>query len=378
MSAPSQSTEVFQTLADVPSATPVYLSARLKSPYINTTRAANINVLVKWSPIASSKWNGIPLGYVLLVAECDQPALNLTTTSSSLSQRIEIKYSKYRASSHLVRGLSAHKCYRLNIAAWNNVGLGGVRAQDLVINRTSQSKPSNYTYSVNLYTVNSTALRVTWSRLDQAYANGLLTGYLIRYQPVVENPTLKQVTLDPIINYYDYDETSSNSGGDIAAEINPDNDLVFMGNYKPRETFYRVPNLLNQNDLYYYDMILSGLMSHCTYKVEISACTRAGCGQASLPVTIRTLDSLPSRPLDLHFPYVNSTSVALVWSPPRYPNGQLAAYRVRYCLKRALTHSKPGWQNLYLTLNHTNLNQQKLRAEISGLLKVCFLVSLFK
>lgn len=280
-------------------------------------------------------------------------------TTSSPVQRIEIKYSKYRASSYLVRGLSAHKCYRFNIAAWNNVGLGAALSNDLVLNRTSQSKPSNYTYNVNLYTVNSTAIRVTWSKLDQTYANGILTGYLIRYQPVVENPLLKQVTSDSVIAYYDYDDVSGETE-------NQDNDLMFMSNYKPKETFYRVTS---QNEVF-YDTMLPGLLSHCTYKIEISACTRAGCGQPSLPVSIRTLDSLPSRPIDLHFPYVNSTSVALEWSPPRYPNGQLVTYRVRYCLKRALTHTKPAWQNLFLNLNHTNLNRHKLRAEISGLLKM--------
>lgn len=134
------------------------------------------------------------------------------------------------------------------------------------------------------------------------------------------------------------------------------------------KVFYRITGQ-NERD-FYFDTVLSSLLSHCTYKVEISACTRAGCGQPSLPVSIRTLDTLPARPLDLHFPYVNSTSVALEWSPPRYPNGQLAAYRVRYCLKRALAHSKPAWQNIYVSLNQSNVNRHKLRAEISGLLKV--------
>lgn len=125
----------------------------------------------------------------------------------------------------------------------------------------------------------------------------------------------------------------------------------------------------NERD-FYYDTTLANLLSHCTYKIEISACTRAGCGQPSLPVSIRTLDSLPSRPLDLHFPYVNSTAVSLEWSPPRYPNGLLSAYRVRYCLKRALAHGKPAWQNVYFNINQTNSNLSKLRIDISSLLKM--------
>lgn len=132
--------------------------------------------------------------------------------------------------------------------------------------------------------------------------------------------------------------------------------------------FYRI-TLQNDPD-FYYETTLSNLLSHCTYKVEISTCTRAGCGQFSLPVSIRTTESLPSRPIDLHFPYVNSTSVSLEWSPPRYPNGLLSAYRIRFCLKPQFVHSKPMWQNLYLTVNQTNF---KNRIDISGLVKVSIL-----
>ena len=129
--------------------------------------------------------------------------------------------------------------------------------------------------------------------------------------------------------------------------------------------FYRI-TLQNDPD-FYYETTLSNLLSHCTYKVEISTCTRAGCGQFSLPVSIRTTESLPSRPIDLHFPYVNSTSVSLEWSPPRYPNGVLSAYLIRFCIKRLLANSKPTWQNLYLIVNQTNF---KNRIDINGLLKV--------
>jgi hypothetical protein len=183
-------------------------------------------VLVKWSPIPTSKWNGIALGYVLFVADCDVN-LNTSAAIARTTSKIEIKFNKYKPTTYLIRGLAAYKCYKLNIAAWNSVGLGP-RGDDLILNRTSQSKPSNYTYNVNLYTVNSTAIRVTWAKLDQAYMNGLLTGYLIKYQPVVnENNLVNNEQSDSVINYYDYDEAIN--------EESEDNDLVYIGNYKPKE-----------------------------------------------------------------------------------------------------------------------------------------------
>ncbi len=75
-SQPSLPTEVFQTLAGVPSETPKYLSARFKQLYANTTRMNNIDVLIKWSPIPTRKWNGVPLGYVMFVNECNRSPFN--------------------------------------------------------------------------------------------------------------------------------------------------------------------------------------------------------------------------------------------------------------------------------------------------------------
>lgn len=132
----------------------------------------------------------------------------------------------------MVRGLAAYKCYRFNIAAWNNVGLGKFREDDLILNRTSQSKPSNYTYNVNLYTINSTAIRVTWAKLDSIYSNGILTGYLIRYQPSSTDNALNRVMSDSVISYYDIDEPNNDE--------NADNDLVFIANYKPKEVLFLI------------------------------------------------------------------------------------------------------------------------------------------
>lgn len=317
ISKPSQPTEVFQTLADVPSYTPEYLSARVKSLFVNTTRPSNIDILVKWSPIPTSKWNGIPFGYVLFVNEC----------LTNVTNKIEIKFNKFKQTSYLIKGLGAYKCYKIGISAWNSVGLGPRTTEEnfLVLNRTSQSRPSNYTYNVNLYNLNSTCIKVIWSGLDKAYWSGVLTGYLVRYQPV-DQPVYKNDTSMEIINYFDYEDSD---------EYMADNDLVFLSNYKPKEVFFRLTSQ-NENDNS-FETYLNGLISYTNYKIEILACTRAGCGQPSLPVSIRTLDYLPSRPMDLNFPSVNLTSVKLEWKPPRYPNGILSSYRIRYILKKIYT-----------------------------------------
>ena len=68
---------------------------------------------------------------------------------------------------------------------------------------------------------------------------------------------------------------------------------------------------------------LHRLLSFTNYHIEIAGCTRAGCGVFSSPVSLRTSEYLASEPLDLHFPFVNLTSVRLAWTSPKNPNGVL-------------------------------------------------------
>lgn len=99
LSAPSVPTELFQTKPDVPSVTPAYLGARLKTLYSNTTLPSDINLLIKWSPIPTSKWNGIPYGYVIRVDPCHH--------EGSLPQRtVKIPFSKLKETRFLLKGRS--------------------------------------------------------------------------------------------------------------------------------------------------------------------------------------------------------------------------------------------------------------------------------
>jgi protein sidekick len=318
ISKPSLPTDKFQTLADVPSQTPAYLSARLGTLYKNTTKNNNINVWLKWTPIPSSKWNGVPLGYVLFINEC---------SSANQSARIEIKFNKMENTKYLVKNLDSFKCYMIRIGAWNNVGVGPLTSNDslVVLNRTSQSKPSRGPFNVNLYSINSSSIRVIWSRLDEQHANGILIGYKLKYQPDLASSSLPSNNLSLLLgkvergyNYFNQYES---------AEYEGDNDLSYLISYKPKD-FYVSLSKKNYNQLQ-YELVLNNLLSSTNYKIEIAACTKAGCGQFSLPVSLRTSEFLASRPVDLRFTYVNLTSVQLEWKPPRYPNGVIKSYRIR-------------------------------------------------
>ena len=66
---------------------------------------------------------------------------------------------------------------------------------------------------------------------------------------------------------------------------------------------------------------LNQLLSFTNYKIEISGSTKAGCGVYSSPVSLKTNEFRPSKPINLNFPFVNLTSLHLEWHNPIYPNG---------------------------------------------------------
>jgi hypothetical protein len=346
VSKPSKPTEIFQTLADVPSRAPVYLTARLDNLYKNTTLDNDINALIKWSPIPSNQWNGIPYGYILMLNECD----------SNWTKRVEIKYNKLAPTSYLMNQLHSYRCYAVKLAAWNNVGMGPW-TEVFYINRTTQSRPSRGPKSINLYSINSTSMLVSWSSLlNDAFLNGKLVGYRLRYRAV----DLVNITFTKTIYF------SSNS------EKDQDNDLNYMNSLKSKEIFVK----LSSKKCCEYT--LTNLLSYTNYRVEVAGCTRAGCGQFSQPYSLRTAESLPSEPFDLKFTYVNMTSFTLEWKAPRYPNGALKSYRIRYILKRYMADSwsslplqqQQKWSYIYVKLNESNINNAVYQLTIDDLTKM--------
>ena len=323
-SKPSYPTEKFQTLADVPSQTPAYVSARLYSLYKNTTTNNNINVLIKWSPIPTNKWNGLPLGYILSVKECAD--LNNITNQTD-HRYVEIKYNKYGKNKYLLKNLKSFECYIIRIAAWNNIGIGPFTLQEngIILNRTSQSRPIRGPLNVNLFLINHTTIRVVWSRLNEKYSNGILIGYKIKYFPDIASSSTLQNNITNLINKTINDFTYYCQYED--KDYKEDNDLNVLLNYNQKEVFLSL-NSKNFKDSA-YNIILNNLLASVNYKIEIAGCTRAGCGEYSQSVSLKTSEYFPSRPIDLKFNHVNSTSVQIEWKAPRYPNGILKTFRIR-------------------------------------------------
>lgn len=337
ISGASVPTELFQTRSDVPSVSPEYLGARLHTLYAATSKPADINVTVKWSPIPTSTWNGIPHGYVLQVKECG-------TNWPPSNRTIRIGFNQLKQTVYQLHGLKSFQCYEIRMCAWNSVGLGPWTKPDniLKINRTSESRPSLAPASVNLYSINASCIKVVWQRLKPTteLTNGALIGYKIKYTA-----------------------ESSERSNELFVEKEIESVMAVDDTNKKM-------NLVTTQLVY-----IHRLLSFTNYHIEIAGCTRAGCGVYSSPVSLRTNEYLSSEPVNLHFPFVNLTSVQLAWLAPVHPNGALSTYRVRYILKRQLNVNKPDleqkWSVLYVPHNAT---KSQYTADIVGLAKMEYYV----
>jgi len=240
-----------------------------------------------------------------------------------------------------------------------------------------------------LYAINYTSIRVVWQKLDQKYASGLLIGYKIKYTPDIASSSTAQNNLTSLLNetkygynYFNHYESKENE---------EDNDNAFVNNMSPKDVYLSL-NKKNFKDSQ-FEIALNNLLGNMNYKIEIAGCTRAGCGEFSVPVSLKTNEYLSSRPLDIKFASVNLSSVQLEWKQPRYPNGVLKAFRIRYIPKRYLdaqSHnndqnqiqqrdidkleihsSKLGWSTLYLNVNSSIQNTNQIfKLNVSGLSKM--------
>ena len=152
LSQPSSSTEMFQTLADVPSQTPASLYSRV----VNQT-----SIQVKWTPIATKNWNSIPYGYIIV---CNKVKIELKSTKTA---------------EYILTNLTPWTTYEIKIAAFNSVGIGAYSR--IIFANTSEYRPTKAPQSLNVYAFNHTAVHLNWKLIDSSFINGIQLGYKIRF-----------------------------------------------------------------------------------------------------------------------------------------------------------------------------------------------------
>lgn len=92
---------------------------------------------------------------------------------------------------------------------------------------------------------------------------------------------------------------------------------------KPEEEIEVVPATFTSHSLVFLD-------KYTEYRIQILAFNPAGDGPRSHPITVKTLQGLPSAPVSLRFSDITMNSLKVTWDPPIKRNGDIIGYIVTY------------------------------------------------
>ncbi|KAM3914324.1 receptor-type tyrosine-protein phosphatase F isoform 6-T6 [Leptodactylus fuscus] len=183
------------------------------------------------------------------------------------------------SSFYAVEGLKPDTMYNFKLAASSSMGLGVYTP--VIQARTAQSMPSAPPRKVEVDSVNSTSVRVTWKSPLPTKQNGQIRGYQVTYVRLEGgeprgNPVIKDVML---------------------AEAQ--------------------------------EALITGLSPETTYSITVAAYTTKGDGARSKPKVVTTTGALPGKP-SIGISTTTQNTALVQWHPPREVMGELLGYRLQY------------------------------------------------
>uniref|UniRef100_A0A673BFV6 Receptor-type tyrosine-protein phosphatase F n=1 Tax=Sphaeramia orbicularis TaxID=375764 RepID=A0A673BFV6_9TELE len=220
--------------------------------------------------------------------------------------------------SHAVEGLKPDTLYRFSLAARSEVGLG-VYTQPIEA-RTAQSTPSAPPQEVNLVSLSSTSLKVSWVAPPAASRHGAIVRYTVSYQALAGEDTERHEV--------------TGIGADATSYV------------------------------------LEGLEKWTEYQVWVRAHTDVGPGPESAPVRMRTKEDVPGAPpRKLEVEAINSTAIRVTWKPPLpgKQHGQIRGYQVIFSrLENGEPRGQPNIMDVALPEAQWNIEESTEHEAIIG------------
>ncbi|XP_074923650.1 receptor-type tyrosine-protein phosphatase F isoform X13 [Chelonoidis abingdonii] len=183
------------------------------------------------------------------------------------------------SSSYAVEGLKPDTLYKFQLGARSELGLGVYTP--VLEARTAQSMPSAPPRKVEVESLNSTAIRVSWKLPLSNKQHGQIRGYQVTYVKLENNEPRGQ----PVIK-----------------------DVMLA---EAQET------------------IIGGLLPETTYSITVAAYTTKGDGARSKPKVVTTTGAVPGKPSMLISTTAMNTAL-IQWHPPKEMVGELLGYRLQY------------------------------------------------
>ncbi|XP_049831894.1 protein sidekick isoform X2 [Schistocerca gregaria] len=273
---PSEPSNVVHLPQEAPSGPPV--------GFVGTARSPS-EIITQWQPPLEDHRNGQILGYVIryrLYGYNESPWTYKNITNEA--QR-----------SYLIQELITWKDYIVQIAAYNNMGVG-VYSEGMKI-KTKEGVPEAAPTNVKAEAVSSTAVKVWWKPPDPQKINGLNQGYKLQAW-----------------------KGSPSENGDEAVTIRV------------------LPSLLDP--LEEQSAVIKELEKYTLYNITVLCFTDPGDGKRSDPVEVRTKEDVPDEVGSLQFDDISDRAVKVIWSAPKRTNGILRGYQLKYMQKDSLSDVK--------------------------------------
>ncbi|KAK9876828.1 hypothetical protein WA026_015065 [Henosepilachna vigintioctopunctata] len=175
----------------------------------------------------------------------------------------------------LLGNLAKFTRYTIVVQAFNEVGVGPI--SESVTEQTMEDVPSMAPDDVRCAALTSQSLQVSWQPPPTEHCNGLLQGYKLTYEPV----------LDDSLRGNDEMETRKTTA---------------------------------------LTTVITGLRKFTNYSLQVLAYTKVGDGVLTAPAYCQTGEDVPGAPFDIKVVVSSPQSLKLSWLPPVEPNGILTKY----------------------------------------------------
>ncbi|KAL9905344.1 Down syndrome cell adhesion molecule 2 isoform 5-T8 [Glossina fuscipes fuscipes] len=259
-SAPSQEL-ILRTEPQRPAGSPLNLSVR---PLSST------ELLVSWiAPLAELRHGdiqGYNVGYKL--SSSGNTAYNFTSVSGD---------GDGGTGELLLTGLQKFARYNVVVQAFNQVGPGPL--SEAASAQTMEDVPSRPPEDIRCAALTSQSLQVSWQPPPIHHTNGLLQGYKLIYEPILD-------------------------------DYSPSKDEV-----ESRKTTALTT-------------VLTGLRKYTNYSIQVLAHTRMGDGSLSNPLYCHTEEDVPEAPADIKVVVSSPQSLYVSWLLPTEPNGVITKYNL--------------------------------------------------
>ncbi|KAJ9598443.1 hypothetical protein L9F63_010887, partial [Diploptera punctata] len=265
---------------------------------------SSTELLVTWSPPLAELRHGDIQGYNVGYREISTNVLSYNFTSVGGD-------GEEGGGELLLGGLGKFTRYSVVVQAFNQVGPGPL--SEPATAQTMEDVPSVAPEDVRCAGLTSQSLQVSWQPPPTSQCNGILQGYKLFYEPVLDD------------HWQGVDEIETRKTTALTA-------------------------------------VLTGLRRFTNYSVQVLAFTRVGDGVMTKPIFCTTEEDAPGSPADIKVVVSSPQSLLVSWIPPTEPNGVITKYNLYTRMVDGRDELNHGKRNL--PSQHTSFEAKGLQQHV--------------